>query len=280
MEESEQKTQPPGRKLTLFGLLAIWIGSIGLTLEIKNLLTPGSIPADIDPSFNISLVAFCILLCLLGALIAWRGVLESDRRLEETKRRVLNIATMAVTVLLSLAFILTALTFSANNAFARQYQPVVLDRPRPDYSLPDFPTPAVPQPTPTFDPQAKYFAGPITSAMDGLRVGNVWVSMAPTGQSIYSIQVYMERIECSFQGAGSVTTHAVDASQQVIGGPIQIQEDGTFFGGQATAVVHGAVASSNEVHGTLYLRYVDPASQQACDLGNFDWDATVTHQNR
>ena len=148
----------------------------------------------------------------------------------------------------------------------------MVDEPRPDYSYPEFPAPISLQPTPTFDPAAHELTGYITSAMDGLRVGEISLSFSAGGDTLDTIQLHIYRITCSVQTDNSVTVYAVDDSKPVIQGPIPLA--GTdFYVDQAPAVIHGVFIFPDDAHGTLYLRYADPVSQTDCDLGNFDWTA-------
>jgi hypothetical protein len=284
LQNMNRKEKKPGiffrSKIIIAGMLLIWSASIILALEIKTLLTPGNFPIGSDPSFDITLAAFCIVLCLLGALLLWRGILEREHRLEIKFERYLNVATIFTVVLLCFVFAIVGLIFSANIAFSTAYKPLLRDRPRPDYSMPAFPTPLAAQPTPTYDPSAKYMAGPIKSAMDGLRVGDIWISMSPEGETIHSIQVYIHRIECSVQEGTSVTTFAVDKSEQLIAGPIQILDDKSFYAGQEMAAIHGIAGELDQAFGTIHLRFTDPANKNhTCDLGSFDWTAALTTNN-
>ena len=282
--QNKNEKKKPGiffrSKIIIAGMLLIWSASIILALEIKTLLTPGNFPVGTDPSFDITVAAFCIVLCLLGILLLWRGILEREHRLEIKFELYLNSATIFTVVLLCVVFVIGGLIFSANNAFSANYKLLLRDEPRPDYSLPAFPTPLVAQPTPTYDPGAKYLAGPIKSAMDGLRVGDFWISMSPAGDTIYSIQVYIHRIVCNVQDGASVTTFAVDKSEQLIAGPIQILEDKSFYAGQDMASIHGIAGALDQAYGTIHLRFTDPANPNyTCDLGSFDWTAALTTHN-
>lgn len=267
-------------KIILFGMFLIWSASIILALEIKTLLTPGNFPVGTDPSFDITLAAFCIVVVFLGGLLLWGGILEREHRLEIKFARYLNNAIIVTVVLLCVVFVTGGLIFSANMAFAAEYTPQLRDEPRPDYSMPAFPTPLAVQPTPTYDPGAKYLAGPIKSAMDGLRVGDIWISRSPAGDTIYSIQVYTHRIECSVQDGTSGATFAVDKSEQLIAGPIQILDDKSFYAGQDMASIHGIAGAPDQAYGTVHLRFTDPANiNHTCDLGSFDWTAALTTRN-
>jgi hypothetical protein len=274
---SERQKPSPGRIFIILGLFLFWAASIGLALDLQTLLTPGNFPIGSDPSFDISLAAFCFLVCLLGAVFTWRGTLMEEGNLRGKIAKNINTATIFLGVFLVFVFIAGGLLYSANSAFAAQFKPFLLSEPRPDYNVPDFPTPILPQPTPTYDPAAKYLAGPITSAMDGLKVGSIWIGMSPGGETVHYIQIYLDPIVCSVQTGGSVASFAVNQSQQLLDGPIQVQ-NGNFYASQDMAVLHGIIVSSTEAHGTLYLHYIDPASRRSCDLGNFDWDATISGQ--
>jgi hypothetical protein len=259
-------------KWVIVGVILLWGGSIAFALKIKTLLTPSNYPLGSDPSFDIVIAAFFFLLCPLGALLTWRGILDRERRWEGKVRRNINFATFATIGLLILVLINGGLLLSANLTFLRQYQPSSIDEPRPDYSFPAFPTPFESQPTPTDVPGAKFLVGSILSSMDSLRVGQLSISLSPTDGTIASIQFYIYRIRCSLQSGGTVTNYAVDASKLLMRGPIQVQ-DGDFYASQGPATLHGILADSDQAHGTLSLRYADPATGQACDLGSFYWSA-------
>jgi len=267
-----------GNKLILAGLLIIWSASILLALELKTLLTPGNFPIGTDPSFDITLAAFCFVLCILGALLLWRGLLNKRKyRLEEKFEVYLNLANLFIVLLLVILLVTGGLLFSANNAFAAQYKPGIRDEPSPGYSVPAFPNPVAAQPTPTYDPESKFLAGPITSELDGLRVGDMWISMAPDAQTIHYIQVYIHRIECDEQQTTTVNQLAVDKSEQLISGPIPILADQSFYAGQDMVSVHGIAAGIDQANGTIHLEYIDPANKnRACDLGSYYWSATLT----
>ncbi|HVN55044.1 MAG TPA: hypothetical protein VMT46_11995 [Anaerolineaceae bacterium] len=275
MEDHSGQTTTPGRSLIIAGLVLAWAASIGLALELKNLLTPGTYPVGSDPSGDIAIAAFCFFLILLGGLLAWRGNLVRTGRFSGQVSRTVNLATLATVLALAITGVAGILIKSANAAVARQYQEYIPSRPRPDYSYPEFPTPALPQTTPTHDPSARYLAGPLLYALDGLKAGNIWISLSPDGKTVNSSQAYLERIECSVQEGDQTTTYAVEQSEQLISGPLPVQDD-RFYGAEDSAVIHGVVVSANEVHGTLYLRYIDPATGRACDLGNFTWTAAPT----
>lgn len=267
-----------GMKLILPGILALWGSAIVLGIELHLLLTPGSFPVGFDPSFNITLAAFSFLLGVMGLLLIWRGILVREGKLEGKAQRNLNVLTIITTVVLVLAFFSGAITFSANRAFTAQYIPRQYEEPTPDSSFAGFPIPALPQATPTYDPGSKYLAGSITSSLDDLRVGDIWISASSAGDKINYVQVFLNRIVCSGPPDGPNLTFAVDASEQFIDGPVPIQ-DGDFFISQEMASVHGILGSASDAHGTLYLKYIDPATRRSCDLGNFDWTATLSTRN-
>ena len=272
----EKRLTFPGRKLLLSGFLVLWGASIALALVLRTLLTPQNFPVGSDPSFEIALAAAFAILCLVGLLLAWRGILLEEDRLQGNLARYTRIATLITLGLFGLTVIVGGLIFSANNAFATQFAPRAFDQPRPDYSFTAFPTPALAQPIPTYNPGSKHLSGALNSSMDGLRVGDVFISMPPDGETIQSIQISVNRILCYVQENGAATTYAVDQSKQLISGPLQVQPDGSFCAGQEMVSLHGIFSSPDEAHGTLYLRYIDPASQRTCDLGNFEWTATST----
>ena len=275
MEDNSGRSITPGRSLIVGGLALAWAASIGLALEIKNLTTPANYPVGSDPSGDIAIAAFCFFLILLGWLLAYRGNLARSGQFSAKASRTVNLAILVAILALAISGVAGVLINSANIAATRQYQAYVPSRPRPDFSFPPFPTPALPQATPTHNPSAKYQAGPLLYALDGLKAGDIWVSLSPDGRTVNSVQAYLERIECSVQDGAQVTTYAVDTSEQLISGPIPVQNE-AFFGAEGGAVVHGVVASADETHGTLYLDYTDPASGRTCDLGNFIWTSTTT----
>jgi len=260
-------------KLVFWGILMFWAASIAFALQMKTLLTPGNYPIGSDPSFDISVAALFCVLCLLGAVLIWRGLLDGQNKLEGRVRNLVNFATFVNVGLLAIVFVTGGLLFSANSAFVLGYKPFVIDEPRPDYSFPAFPTPFDPQPTPTDAPGAGLLSGNILSTLDGLRIGEISISLSPTGDTIETIQLHIYRITCRVQQAGSFTAYAVDDSKPLIRGPIRIQ-DGNFFAAQGIASIQGIFASPQSAHGSLYLRYTDPATHQSCDLGSFTWSAS------
>ena len=177
--------------------------------------------------------------------------------------------------LLIFIFAIAGLILSANRAFTNQDIPIVRNEPAPDYSVASFPTPAIPQPTPTYNPSSVFLAGSIISHFSGMRVGSIWISASKTGDTINFVQVYTNRIECRVQQGGSVSTYAIDKSQQLINGPIQNQ-DGNFFAAQDMAVIQGVMATTSSAYGTVYLHYIDPSTNRSCDLGSFSWTADAT----
>ncbi len=271
----EKRRISPGVRLTILGCLIIWGASIAFALQLKTLLTPNTGNVLYDPSFDIMVAVLCVILVLLGVILLWRGIREVEAPAENKFSKFLNIAAAINIGLLILAIAIAGLIFSANRAFANQYQPLLRDEPAPDFSVPAFPTPAFPQPTPTYSPTSAYLAGPILSNFSGLRVGNIWISANKTDNSINFIQVYTNRIACRVQQGNSVSTFAIDTSQQLIAGPIQNQ-DGNFYAAQPQAVVQGYMVTTASAYGTVYLHYTDPATNRSCDLGSFNWTATAT----
>ena len=267
----------PALKLTIIGFFVIWGSSIALALQLKTLLTPGRFPIGVDPSFDILVAVFCFIILVLGILILWRGIREVEGMPEGKFISYINVATMINLGLLIIVFATGVLIFSANRAFAAQNVPVVRDEPVPDYSFQDFPTPAVPQPTPTFKPGDVFLAGNIISPIDGLRVGTIWISASKTNTTINYIQVFTNRITCSVQNGASVSIFAINTSQQMLGGPIQVQ-DGDFYATQDMAVIHGIMVTTAQAYGTVYLHFTDPATKRSCDLGSFSWTATPSSQ--
>jgi hypothetical protein len=266
-------------KLIVIGALLIWAATILLTLELKTLLTPGNFPVGTDPSADLVAVAFCVEVAVLGALLLWGGVLEREKRMEIKFARFLNTATILTAAFLCITFISVAVLFAANKAFAAGYQPILRDEPAPDYSVPAFSTPLPSQPTPTYNPTSAFLAGPIKSALDSLRVGDIWISLTPNMDSINFIQVYMNRIQCNVQDGAPAGIFAVDKSEQLVNGPIPIQDDRTFFAAQDMAVFHGIIGTLDQGYGSVYLRYTDPVTNRTCDLGSFDWTATLTQSH-
>ncbi len=271
----EKRRMPQGIRLTILGFLIIWGASIAFALQLKTLLTPKTAGVIYDPSFDIMVAVLCFIVVLLGVILVWRGIREVEDRPEGRFSSYLNIATAINIGLLILALATAGLIFSANRAFANIDQPLLRDQPAPDYSVPAFPTPALPQPTPTHNPASVYLAGPILSNISGLRVGNIWISASKKDNSINYIQVYTNRIECRVQQGNTVSTFAVASSQQLIPGPIQNQ-NGNFYAAQPMAVIQGVMITTNSAYGTVYLHYTDPGTNLSCDLGSFNWTADAT----
>jgi hypothetical protein len=262
-----------------WGVILLWSGSIALALQLKKLLTPGNYPIGIDPSFDISVAAFLLILCLLGLLFIYYGIQEQQNQLDEKSGRFLNLATYGMVGLLVLVFVTSGLLFSANLAFSHQNTSISIDEPRPDYSYLTFPTPFDSRLTPTDVTNAVLLSGPILSTMDGLRVGDISFSVSSNYQTIYTITVYTYRIKCSLQTGGTITTYAVDATKSLIRGPGQVTED-SFFIAQGVASIHGILVSSGQAHGALYLNYSDPASNRSCDLGSFTFTASPVEETQ
>jgi hypothetical protein len=260
-------------KLVLGGMLLLWAASIALAFQLQALLTPGNYPIGSDPSFYICVAVFFFVLCVLGALLIWRGLLDGQNRLESRTRNIVNFATYISVGLLVIVFVSGSILFSANRAFLRDYQPLVADEPRPDYSFPVFPTPFDPQPTPTDVPGAPLLSGNLLSTLDGLRIGDISISLSPAGDIIEYIQLHIYRITCRVQTAGSFTEYAVDENKQLIRGPIRLQNR-NFYVAQGSASIQGIFGSPQSAHGSLYLHFTDPSSNQSCDFGSFTWSAS------
>jgi hypothetical protein len=260
-------------KLVLWGIVVLWAGSITLALQLKALFTPSNYPIGSDPSFDICVAIFLFILCLLGAVLIYRGVLDDQNKLLGNRRTLVNLATYVSAGLLVVVFTSGALLFSANSAFLRGYRPLVIDEPRPDYSFPAFPTPFDPQPTPTDVPGATLLSGNLISTIDGLRVGEISFSISPAGDAIEYIQLHIYRGLCQVPQDGTFTAYAVDDSKPLIRGPITLQ-DGNFSVDQGVASIQGVFGSSQSAHGSLYLHYSNPAGGQSCDFGSFTWSVT------
>ncbi len=264
-----------GIRLAILGFLIIWGASIAFALQLKTLLTPKAIGVVYDPSFDILVAGVCLIVVLLGVILTWRGIRELQDLPDGRFSGYLNVATAINVGLLIFVVAIAGLILSANRAFTSQVQPNLRDEPAPELSMPAFPTPALPGPTPTFNPVSGYLAGPLISNFSGLRVGNIWISANKTDNSINFIQVYTNRIECRVQQGNTVSTFAVDQSQQIIPGPIQNQ-DGNFYAAQPMAVIQGIMITPASAYGTVYLHFTDPATNRSCDLGSFNWSAAAT----
>ncbi len=271
----EKQRISQGMRLIVLGFLILWGASIAFALQLKTLLSPKGIGVVYDPSFDILVAVLCFILVLLGVILVWRGIREVEALPEGQFSGYLNIATAINIGLLIFIMAIAGLIFSANRAFAVQDSPLLRDEPAPDNSVPAFPTPAQPQPTPTHNPVSVYLAGPIISNFSGLRVGNIWISASKADNSINYVQVYTNRIECRVQQGNTVSTFAIDDSQQLISGPIQNQ-DGNFYAAQPQAVIQGVMITTASAYGTVTLHYTDPSTNQNCDLGSFNWSATAT----
>lgn len=258
-------------RIIFIGLCVSWIASITLALQIKKLLTSSNYPQGTDPSFDEVLAFLFLLLFIFGLWLALRTWLDSRNRLSDSLHNTFRTIGLCIVVLFVLSIIIEVFLVSAGLAFAKNAQPLVVNEPSPSDSLVAFPTPINLEPTPAYDPAALFMSGNITSALDGLRVGDMSVNVAASGQSIESIQVHLFRIACTIQSAQGTQTEAVDEHKLYIEGPIPVNE-GSFFASQNQVVIHGVFSSSTSLHGTLYLSYTDPQNQQTCDLGNFDWE--------
>ncbi len=212
------------------------------------------------------------MLCLFGVVLIWRGLLDGQNKLKGRARNLINFATFLSVGLLLIAFVTGGLLFSASSTFTRSYRPLVIDEPRPDYSFTPFPTPFDLTATPTDVPGALLLSGNILSTLDGYRTGEISISVSSTGDTIEYIQIYIFRATCQVQQGGAYHTDAVDESKPLIRGPLPLQ-DGSFFAAQGAASIQGVFASPQSVHGSLFLRYTDPATHQSCDLGSFTWSA-------
>ncbi len=145
----------PGRRFIVLGLVVLWIASLAFILEILNLTVVKKFQVSSDPSLEMLIAAFCLLLSLLGGLLIWRGERERDNRPKDRFHRYMNIATVATILALAIVFCSGGLVFSANRAFLAQQSTYIRPAPRPDFSLTVFPTPISPRPTPTLDPAGK-----------------------------------------------------------------------------------------------------------------------------
>ncbi len=269
----------PGRRFIVLGLVVLWIASLAFVLEILNLTVVKKFQVSSDPSLEMIIAAFCLLLTLLGALLIWRGDRENDGRPKDRTQRYLNLATVATILALAITTCSGGLVFSANRAFLAQQTTYIRPAPQPDYSLTVFPTPNSPQPTPTFDPAGKYLAGTLIGSIDHLSVGSIWISESPDDQAINYVQLTIQPVECTVQQNGLPYTFAVKDSQPWIDGPLRVQ-NGIFYANLDTTIIHGEIVSPEEIMGTLYLRYTDPKTGQSCDLGTFEYDAFVTESGK
>ena len=261
------------------GLLLAWVASICLALELKTLLTPGNFPPGTDSSFNISLAAVCLAATAFGVVLWLRGSQEAALRDHARSKTIHNFALGAVGVILVMSAVTSFLLYSANLAFLRDYKPLtaeqlLADAPRPDYSYSTFPTPIAAQPTPTYNPVSSFMAGSVKT-VDGLRAGTIWISLTPDKTTVNFVQVFMQRILCHASNTPGGLL-AVDQSEELINGPTPLEANNTFFMAQDMAVVQGVVSPLGQASGTVYLRYADPATNSACDLGSYDWSAALT----
>ncbi len=269
----------PGRRFIVLGLVMLWIASLAFILEILNLTLVKKFQISSDPSLEMLIAAFCLLLSLLGALLIWRGERERDNRPKDRTQRYVNIATLVTVLALAIVFCSGGLVFSANRAFLAQQSTYIRPAPRPDFSLTLFPTPMSSQPTPTFDPAGKYLAGALVGSIDHLRVGDIWISETPDDQAINYIQFTIQAVECTVQQNGLPFTFAVDQSAPIVYGPLRVR-NGNFYANLDTTVVRGVIISPEEIMGTLYMRYTDPKTGQSCDLGTFEYDAFVAEEGK
>jgi hypothetical protein len=272
----EKRAYSPGLRLTIIGFLIIWGASIAFALQLKTISTAGKNQVDYDPSFDYTVAALCFILVLLGIVFLWRGLREMEGLPGGRFSKSLTIAAAINMGLILFVLVVAGLIYSANRAFITQNQPLVRDEPAPDYSMPAFPTPALLQPTPTFDPSAAYLSGPILSYFSGLRVGSMWISASKSDNTINFMQVDFNRIECHIEEGNTVSTYAIDKSQLVIRGPIQKEQDNSFYAAQNAGVVQGIMGSTASAYGTVSVHYVDPATNRSCDLGTFTWTAAAT----
>ncbi len=280
----EQRDQKPperrpislGLRLTIIGFLIIWGASIAFTLQLKTLLTPGRYSVGSDPSFDILVAVLCFVVVLLGILLLWRGIREVEGLPGGKLSKYITIAAAINVGLIILVLVIAGLVFSGNRAFATQYQVVLRDEPAPDTSMPAFPTPLIPQPTPTYNPASVFLSGPLTSHFDGLRVGNIWISASKSDNVINYIQVYTNRLDCRVQQGNAVSTFAVNQGQQLVSGPIQRDPNGNFYAAQDMVVIQGVMGSTSSAYGTVYVHYIDPTTNRSCDLGAFAWTASAT----
>ena len=266
-----------GSRFFIAGLAIAWVASIGLAVQLKTLLTPGNYPIGRDPSLDITAAVFFGLLAILGGVLAWGGWMEKNRSIGPNLGRILNGVTIVTGIFLGLVAVITVLLFSANLAFMRQYIPSFIDEPKPDYSYPNFPAPVDLQPTPVYDPNSINLSGPILSSLDGLRVGQVLISLAADMTQIETILIQVNRISCNVQQDGKVTTYAVDQNKILVRGPVLLQDD-SFYTSQMGTAVHGIITQNGQAHGTIYLQYINSAGRRTCDLGNFEWSAALINR--
>ncbi len=277
-DQSKPKKRPlnPGLRLTIIGFLIIWGASIAFALQLKTLLTPGRYTAASDPSLDILIAVIFFFLFLIGILFLWGGFREIQGLTAGKFNQYISIAAAINVGLLFLVLVTAGLVFSANRAFASQAAPpLVRDEPTPVDSVQGFPTPDLPQPTPTFDPGSVYLAGNIIDYFTQQRMGTIWISASKANDTIYYIEVFTNRNECHVQQDNSVTIFAVDKSMVLINGPIQNQH-GNFFAAQDMAVIQGFMDTTASAYGTLYLHFIDPTTNRSCDLGSFTWSANAT----
>ena len=149
------------------------------------------------------------------------------------------------------------MTVSADNFYNGQQTTYIRPQPRPDFSLPEFPTPQV-SPTPTYDPSQNYLASALVGSIDHLRVGDIWISMSADMNTINFVGFTIQPIECVVDNQGVLTTYAVQKNTPVIFGPLAVQ-DGRFYANQNDAVLEGVIIPPDEAMGTVYLHYKTPA---------------------
>jgi hypothetical protein len=259
-----------GNRKILLGLLVAWAASIAFAIQLRTLLTPGNYPIGSDPSFDMIIAALFFILFLLGILLAYRTWLDNRNGLVGEIKRYLRVSVVVLIILFLIGIVTDLLLYSAGYAFQRDYNSFVMDAARPDYSFPEFPTPQVSQPTPVSSSGTVLLSGNITSGMDGLRVGSISIRVNSSVNTLEAIQVLIHRINCTVQQGTTPTIYAVDETKFWMPAPIQVT-DGSFFASMDQAVLFGIFASPENAHGTLYIVYTDPQTQQTCSLGNFDW---------
>lgn len=277
IDDNNNKVSPAGgppqkSRLTLVGFIVLWIASLAFLMEFYNLAVVKNFQVDFDPSFEILVAAFCLLMAVLGGLLLWRG-----RRVEMLRRpgnidRNLNRGILASSLLIVMVVIAGVLVYGSNQKFLREQSDYVRPAPRPDYTLGEFPTPALPQPTPTFNIGGRYLAGSLIGSIDHLRVGDLRISMADDNQSILYIQVRVQRTECLIMRDSAPNPFAVEDSIPAFYGPLPVK-DGRFLATQDFGFISGKVVTDQKITGTMYLVYRDPQSGQTCDLGTFEFDA-------
>ena len=97
-DAQQSRSERGGLALLIIGAAMVWFASLVFMLEVYILATAKKYPVGPDPSSNIAIAAFCLLLTLLGGLVFWRGWRLRANLPKNQVDRILNLSTVVAFV--------------------------------------------------------------------------------------------------------------------------------------------------------------------------------------